>query len=115
MALVGVRRRLAAERAEAVERVGALTADLDRLMQSSVGTNADDEHDPEGATIAFERAQLAALLTAARDRLTDLDRAADRLAAGRYGRCEVCHRPIPPERLAARPTAATCVGCPAPR
>ena len=63
---------LAAEKADAAERIASLTDDLDSLIQSSVGANADDEHDPEGATIAFERAQLTALLASSRRRLADL-------------------------------------------
>jgi DnaK suppressor protein len=104
-------RLLAAEKANAAEQVASLTDDLDRLIQSSAGTNADDEHDPEGTTIAFERAQLAALLDGARRRLADLDRAAARLAAGSYGCCESCGEPISPDRLAARPTTTSCVRC----
>lgn len=60
---------LAAERAEVVGRIAELRGDLDRLIQDSVGANADDEHDPEGATIAFERAQLSSVLEAAERRL----------------------------------------------
>jgi DnaK suppressor protein len=108
-------RLLAAEKANAAEQIASLTDDLDRLIQSSVGTNADDEHDPEGATIAFERAQLAALLDGARQRLSDLDRATARLAAGTYGRCESCGEPIGADRLAARPTTTSCVRCAATR
>ena len=104
-------RLLAAEKANAAERIASLTDDLDRLIQSSVGANADDEHDPEGATIAFERAQLAALLASSRRRLADLDRATARLAAGAYGRCEHCSELISADRLAARPTTTTCVRC----
>jgi RNA polymerase-binding transcription factor len=104
-------RLLAAEKANAAEQIASLTEDLDRLIQSSVGTNADDEHDPEGATIAFERAQLAALLAASRQRLADLDRATARLAAGTYGRCESCSQPINADRLTARPTTTSCVRC----
>ncbi len=106
-----VARLLAVEQAHAAERIAALTEDLDRMIESSAGANADDEHDPEGATIAFERAQLAALLGSSRRRLADLDRATARLAAGTYGRCESCAEPISPDRLAARPTATTCVRC----
>jgi DnaK suppressor protein len=104
-------RLLAAEKANAAERIASLTGDLDRLIQSSVGANADDEHDPEGATIAFERAQLAALLAVSRQRLADLERATARLAAGTYGRCESCGQPISAERLTVRPTTTTCVRC----
>ena len=104
-------RLLASEKANAAEQIASLTEDLNRLIQSSVGTNADDEHDPEGATIAFERAQLVALLAASRQRLADLDRATARLAAGTYGRCESCRQPINADRLTARPTTTSCVHC----
>ena len=104
-------RLLAAEKVDVAERIAALADDLGRLIESSVGANADDEHDPEGATIAFERAQLVALLASSRRRLADLDRAADRRAAGAYGRCESCREPISADRLTARPTTTTCVRC----
>ena len=104
-------RLLAVEKANAAEGVASLIDDLDHLIQSSVGANADDEHDPEGATIAFERAQLAALLAGSRQRLADLDRATARLAAGTYGRCESCSEPISAERLTVRPTTTSCVRC----
>ena len=80
-------------------------------MAASRASNADDEHDPEGATIAFERQQVAALLAQARQRLADVDDALARAATGDYGTCESCGRPIAPERLAARPAARTCIDC----
>jgi RNA polymerase-binding transcription factor DksA len=106
-----VRGVLAAERAEVVGRVAELRGELDQLIRDSVGANADDEHDPEGATIAFERAQLSSLLEAAGRRLAEIDRTVASLDAGTYGRCERCGQPIAAERLVARPTAATCVAC----
>ena len=80
-------------------------------MDSAALVATDDEHDPEGATIAFERAQLAGLLEAAQDHLGDLDEALGRLREGRYGTCENCGRPIGAGRLAARPAARTCIAC----
>jgi RNA polymerase-binding transcription factor DksA len=80
-------------------------------VAASRSSNADDEHDPEGATIAFERQQVAALLDQARRRLADVETALERRAAGSYGICETCGRPIAPERLAARPAARTCIAC----
>ena len=71
----------------------------------------DDEHDPEGATIGFERAQVASLLEVARSRLVELDRARERLADGTYGTCRHCGGPIEIERLTAHPTAPSCVAC----
>jgi RNA polymerase-binding transcription factor DksA len=74
-------------------------------------TPPDDEHDPEGATLAFERAQTAALLSQARAHLGDLEEAMERLRAGTFGRCERCGDEIVLERLMARPTAQRCVEC----
>ena len=102
---------LLAERAAALAQVDALTREFDGLVAASQASNADDEHDPEGATIAFERQQVVALLEQARRRLADVDAALARRAAGDYGICETCGRPIAPERLAARPSARTCIDC----
>jgi RNA polymerase-binding transcription factor DksA len=98
-------------RAETLAHIAALTAEFDGVVAASASSNADDEHDPEGATIAFERQQLAALLEQARQRLADVDAALARAATGDYGRCVECGREIAPERLAARPQARTCIAC----
>jgi DnaK suppressor protein len=91
--------------------VAGLEREFGQIVAASQADNADDEHDPEGATIAFERQHVAALLTQARDHLTAIDAALGRLDAGDYGYCERCGQPIPAERLAARPTATQCVTC----
>jgi RNA polymerase-binding transcription factor DksA len=41
--------------------------------------------------------------------LEDIRRARQRIADGTYGACEVCGKPIPDERLEARPWAVRCV------
>jgi DnaK suppressor protein len=102
---------LDAERAAVLAQIAALTGEFDAVVDASRSSNADDEHDPEGATIAFERQQVAALLAAARQRLADVDAALARRAEGGYGVCQDCGRPIAPERLAARPAARTCIDC----
>ncbi len=81
------------------------------MVAASRSSNADDEHDPEGATIAFERQQLVALLDRARRRLADVEAALARRKAGGYGTRESCGGPTGSERLAARPAARTCVAC----
>ncbi|MGY1836088.1 TraR/DksA family transcriptional regulator [Blastococcus sp. SYSU DS0669] len=102
---------LSRARVEALAQIEALTREFDAIVAASQASNADDEHDPEGATIAFERQQVAALLEQARRRLADADAAVVAVENGTYGRCETCGRPIAPERLAARPTARTCIRC----
>ena len=99
------------ERAAALAQIEALRREFDEVVAASRSSNADDEHDPEGATIAFERQQVVALLASARRRLADVEAALARRDAGGYGVCESCGRPIAPERLAARPTARTCIDC----
>ncbi|KRF37214.1 TraR/DksA family transcriptional regulator [Nocardioides sp. Soil805] len=106
-----VRTRLEAERATVLARLAALTGDHDAIVAASLDTNADDEHDPEGATIAFERSQVGALVAQAREHLAEIDRAVARLDDGSYGTCERCGEPIPVARLEARPTARRCVRC----
>ena len=102
---------LDAERRETLARLATLTGDFDALVEASEGSNADDEHDPEGVTIAFERSQVDALARQAREHLREIDAALARLDAGDYGTCERCGRPISAGRLEARPTARTCIDC----
>ena len=103
--------QLEAERDATRAQIAALTREFDQVVDASRQSNADDEHDPEGATIAFERQQVAALLESAQRRLADVEAALERRAAGGYGVCKTCGRPIAPERLAARPAARTCIDC----
>lgn len=106
-----IRERLESERQQTLSRLAALTSDFDAVVAASRDTNADDEHDPEGATIAFERSQVDALVRQARRHLDEIDAAVQRLEAGTYGICESCGEPIAAGRLEARPVARTCIAC----
>ena len=105
------RRALIAERAAAAVRVAALTRDIERLIEATTAANADDEHDPEGATIAFERAQAIASRARAEAILGEVDDALRRLEQGRYGTCELCGGRISADRLTAIPLSRTCIRC----
>ena len=107
----GARDRLADERRRTEARLAALRADYRDFVDASKDSVADDEHDPEGATIAFERSQVGALVRQAEAHLEQVDAALARFEEGTYGVCAACGRPIPAERLEVRPTATTCVGC----
>jgi len=90
----------------------SLRRDFDAIVSSSASAaGADDEHDPEGSSTAFERQHVAALLDQAETHLAEITQAEARIADGSYGRCERCGRPIAAERLAARPAASTCIAC----
>ena len=103
--------RLDEEQQAALTLLATLTRDFTGIVDASADSNADDEHDPEGSTIAFERSQVGALIEQAERRIAEIEAARARLDAGTYGRCEVCGEPIPDQRLEARPVARTCVGC----
>ena len=105
------RTRLETELQRARERLAALTDDFDGMVSASRDINADDEHDPEGATIAFERSQVSAVAQQVRAHVQEVEAALERLDAGTYGVCVRCGAPIGEERLAARPAASTCIRC----
>ena len=105
------RELLEAERQQALRRLAGLTGDFNQVVAASRDANADDEHDPEGSTTAFERAQVAALVLQVQGHLAEVEAAIERLAAGTYGICERCGQPIAKARLEARLAARTCIGC----
>ena len=109
------RSALEQERGRTRDRLARLTGDYAGIVEASQDSNADDEHDPEGSTIAFERSQVGALAEQARLHLVEIDAALTRLDQGTYGVCERCGGPIAPGRLEARPTARTCITCAAMR
>lgn len=105
------RERLQEERRRTASRLASLTSDFDDVVAASLDTNADDEHDPEGHTVAFERSQIGALVQEVRHHLAEVEAALARLEAGTYGVCERCGEPICEARLDALPAARTCIGC----
>jgi DnaK suppressor protein len=105
------RAALESERARAQDQLAGLERDFASSVEAARNANADDEHDPEGATLAFERQHVAAHIGRVRDRLREIDAALARLDGGGYGICERCGQRIPAGRLAARPSARTCVAC----
>lgn len=107
----GILHLLALDRAETVRRLADLRRQFERTVEASRDSNADDEHDPEGATIAYERSQIAAMIDQASRRVVALDTAVGRVYSGTYAVCEVCGGPISFARLEARPFARTCIGC----
>ena len=71
----------------------------------------DDEHDPEGPTIASEWSRLTGLQTESEKQLRTLDKALARIDDGSFGMCSKCGQPIARARLDARPVAELCIDC----
>jgi DnaK suppressor protein len=109
--------RLNSERGRTLGQIAELEREFAGIVASAADGSAggDDEHDPEGATVAFERQHVAALLAQALARLEAIDAALRKVDAGVYETCDLCGGPIGAERLAARPAALTCVRCAAKR
>ena len=105
--------RLTAERDQTLDRIAQLEREFAAIVASASEGSAggDDEHDPEGATVAFERQHIAALADQAREHLSAIDAALSKIDSGRYEICDMCGGEIGAERLAARPSSLICVRC----
>jgi DnaK suppressor protein len=106
-----LRAALLAAHAATADLLRGLTGDLKSVVDAATDVATDDEHDPEGATIAYERSRLSALITQADEQLLEIQAALERIAAGSYGRCEVCGERIASARLEALPATRTCRDC----
>jgi DnaK suppressor protein len=109
--------RLNSDREQALSQIAELDREFAAIVASAADGSAgsDDEHDPEGATVAFERQHIAALLAQARAHVDAIDAALRKVDSGVYEICNTCGGPIGAERLAARPAALTCIDCAAKR
>ena len=90
---------------------------LDELASYGVDPHGDkpdriagiDEGFADSAAATSERAEAMAFITAARERLAEVDEALQRMDEGTYGVCAVCGIQIPEARLEARPLSVACV------
>lgn len=105
------RSMLVAERGRTVDLIESLAARLAAVLEATADEAADDEHDPEGSTLAVERGHLVAQLERSRVRLAEIDEALERVGHGSYGLCETCGQQIDSERLEVLPAARQCVRC----
>jgi DnaK suppressor protein len=85
-------------------------AEITELQRERLADSAGDDQADAG-TKTFEREQEITLANNLLERITQVERAIDRLGEGNYGWCERCGNAIPVERLAAFPSATLCVSC----
>jgi len=103
------RRLLTEERDRKLALLPALRRDISSVNAARQDANVDDEHDPEGSTIAFELSQASALMAQSRESLAQIEAALLRMDEGRYGICDVCGGAIAEGRLEARPWTPYCI------
>ena len=106
-----VRIRIIAERRRLQSLVDSLTVNFDDLTAAADANPPDDEHDPEGHTIAFERSRLAGQRDQYIRTIAQLVVAENRLDDAASAICDGCGEQIPHERRLAVPTTTRCVRC----
>jgi DnaK suppressor protein len=106
-----VRAALVAELERTREQALLLSARFDDIVVASDMSNVDDEHDPEGTTIAFERSQVSALRSQALRDATALQQNLAAVDDDDFGECEQCGSSIGLDRMIALPATRRCVHC----
>ena len=109
--LASLRGQLESDRARTGMLIDTVTDEMGAFVSARRDTATDDEHDPEGPTLAFERSQTSAILSQSQQHLTEIDAALTRMDEGRYGLCKSCGNEIALGRLQVRPQAALCISC----
>lgn len=97
-------------RAELQTEYDQTLTEITELQRERLTDSAGDDQADTG-TKTFEREQEITLANNLLERITQVERAIDRLGEGNYGWCEKCGNAIPVERLAAFPSATLCVSC----
>lgn len=104
-------RRISEDRRAQVAQLEAAEAQLEAIRDARGAATADDEHDPEGGTLAAEWSRAEGRRADALRELERLDAAQARVEAGTYGTCVSCGRSIPAARMRVVPSATMCVEC----
>ena len=105
-----LRSRLDAERQELAAQLSTIEDQAFAATQSDMsGDVGVDDESADAGTATFEREKELSIEQNVRDLIQKIDRALKRIDDGTYGICEVCGKPIPPERLAAIPWARLCI------
>jgi DnaK suppressor protein len=105
-----IRAALADRRDELRLEYDQMLTEIAELQRDRLTDSAGDDQADTG-TKTFEREQEISLANSILERITQVERAMERLDDGSYGWCERCGTAIPVERLAAFPSATLCVSC----
>lgn len=100
-----VRQTLTRGRDELARKLQRIRRDSAHRAQPLAADSADRAQETENDEV------LAGLEAPVEALLKQYEHALGKLAAGKYGACETCGRPIEPRRLQAEPQATRCVSC----
>ena len=103
------RKRLEEERERLSTTLANLEADAEAQKDSLQELSVVDEHQGDIGTETFEREKDLSIIESVQAGLEDIESALHRVEKGSYGSCEICHQPIPDERLDIVPAARFCV------
>lgn len=112
------RKELEAMRAKLLEERERIVADLQSLEEQTASTPKDASGDLSSysshmadSSDSMEREKAFLFAAVKRRRLDELELALQHMAAGTFGACESCGKPIPAKRLERMPGATLCVTC----
>jgi DnaK suppressor protein len=87
------------------ENPGSMEDELGEIS----GGGAGDNHLADMATVTYDRELDQGLEEGVQQTVGQIDAALGRIDDGTYGSCEICGKPIAPERLRAIPWATRCI------
>lgn len=107
------RELLGKEKQELMERLSHLEDPevLNSLQDSTSELSMFDNHPADIGTETFERSKEIGLRDLIKGQLASNKKALKKIDNGDYGRCEVCGKEIPGERLEVIPSAPLCLEC----
>jgi YteA family regulatory protein len=106
------RELLLAERERVTAAIQNLHDDHPGSMSEETGEDSVyDNHLADTATETYDRELDYTLEENSEHVLAEIDAALQRIEDGTYGTCTNCGKPIPQERLEARPYATLCIDC----
>lgn len=99
---------LLAEREHTLAELARLRSYMEVGEERIVSTGEDSV---DAAADVYEREKLLAIIRTLENKLDAIERALKATEKGSYGVCELCGKPINPERLQAVPHTTTCIKC----
>jgi DnaK suppressor protein len=87
---------------------------IDQLRQMGRGPEGSlsfDEGFADSGQVTAERGEVEALAGTLLETLQEIEDALGKFAAGTYGHCEACGKPIAEARLEVMPAARLCIAC----